>query len=89
MPVGLHLPDLLILFIILLIFGSKKLPETGAAIGKSIIAFKNGLRELDEEDEVQEQTLLEQKRSERETLECDLVRKKASCEDIGLSGRSS
>lgn len=81
MPVGLHLPDLLILFIILLIFGSKKLPETGAAIGKSILAFKNGLSELDEKDEIQEQTLLEQKRSERETLERDLVRKKASAAD--------
>jgi TatA/E family protein of Tat protein translocase len=39
MPLGLHLPDLLVL-IILLIFGSKKLPETGEAIGKSIISFK-------------------------------------------------
>jgi acyl carrier protein len=82
MPVGLHLPDILILFIILLIFGSKKLPETGAAIGKSILAFKNGLSELDEKDEIQEQTLLEQKRSERETLERDLVRKKASASTL-------
>lgn len=78
MPVGLHLPDLLILFIILLIFGSKKLPETGAAIGKSIVAFRQGLKEVNDNDEIQEKALLEQNKLEQEELERELVSKKAS-----------
>lgn len=80
MPVGLHLPDLLVLLIILLIFGSKKLPETAAAIGKSIIAFKKGLNESDEQenkDAIQKPALLGQTQSRREVLEPDLVNKKA------------
>jgi acyl carrier protein len=81
MPVGLHLPDLLVLMIILLIFGSKKLPETGAALGKSIIAFKRGLNELDKQDDqsgIQEPFLLEPKPLERETLKSDPVNMESS-----------
>ncbi len=81
MPLGLHLPDLLILIIILLVFGSKKLPETGEAIGKSIIAFKKGLsgsNEKIDKNDVQEQALLEQSQSKPDPLECGLVSKKAS-----------
>lgn len=34
---------LLILFVILLIFGSKRLPELGSAMGKGIKAFKSAV----------------------------------------------
>lgn len=44
---GFHLPDLLIILAIaLLIFGPKKLPEMGSAIGKSLRAFHKGMNEL-------------------------------------------
>ncbi|HEY4033025.1 MAG TPA: twin-arginine translocase TatA/TatE family subunit [Ktedonobacteraceae bacterium] len=84
MPLGLHLPDLLILLAIaLLIFGPKKLPEMGAAIGKSITSFKKGMRELEKnvqngikDKEVQE--LLEQRKSELEALEHEIAEKKAA-----------
>ena len=44
---GFHGLDLVfILIIALLIFGPKKLPEMGAAIGKSIKEFRKGVNEL-------------------------------------------
>jgi len=52
MPLGLHLPELLVvLAVALLIFGPKKLPEMGASIGKSIKAFQKGMKEINQPDE--------------------------------------
>lgn len=51
MPFGLHLPELIIVLVVaLLIFGPKKLPEMGSAIGKSIKEFKKGMNELSQPD---------------------------------------
>ncbi len=41
---------LLILVVVLLIFGSKKLPEIGAGLGKAIRNFKRSTTEPDEID---------------------------------------
>lgn len=44
---GFHLYELIIVLVIaLLIFGPKKLPEFGSAIGKSIKEFRKGMNEL-------------------------------------------
>lgn len=44
---GFHGFDLIIILVILLlIFGPKKLPEMGSAIGKSIKEFRKGMNEL-------------------------------------------
>lgn len=44
---GFHLYELIIVLVIaLLIFGPKKLPEMGSAIGKSIKEFRKGMNEL-------------------------------------------
>jgi sec-independent protein translocase protein TatA len=49
MPIGFHPIELLaILVVALLVFGPKKLPEMGSAIGKSIKEFKKGMNELTE-----------------------------------------
>jgi sec-independent protein translocase protein TatA len=60
MPLGLHLPELIIvLAVALLIFGPKKLPEMGSAIGKSIKEFRKGMSELSgPKDEHLEETKL-------------------------------
>ncbi len=51
MPFGLHLPELIIVLVVaLLIFGPKKLPEMGSAIGKSIKEFRKGMNELAQPD---------------------------------------
>ncbi len=47
MPFGFHGLDLVVIMVIaLLIFGPKRLPEMGNAIGKSISSFKRGMSEL-------------------------------------------
>jgi sec-independent protein translocase protein TatA len=38
---------LLILVVVLLLFGAKRLPEIGASFGKSITAFKRGLSDVE------------------------------------------
>lgn len=46
---GFHGFDLIILLVIaLLIFGPKKLPEVGAAIGKSIQEYRKSMKEVTE-----------------------------------------
>ena len=41
---------ILVIFIILLLFGAKKLPELSRSLGKSLGEFKKGQREGDEPD---------------------------------------
>ncbi len=54
MPLGLGGQELfIILFLALLIFGAKKLPEVGAGLGKGIKSFKQSLKEADVSEEVQ------------------------------------
>ncbi len=44
---GFHTPELIIVLVVaLLIFGPKKLPEMGSAIGKSIKEFRKGMNEI-------------------------------------------
>lgn len=45
------MPELLvILVIVVLFFGGKKLPQLGASIGESIKNFKKGMKECDDTD---------------------------------------
>jgi sec-independent protein translocase protein TatA len=49
---NIGLPELLILLaVVLLVFGTKKLPEMARSLGRSSKEFKKGLREGAEEDE--------------------------------------
>ena len=46
---GLGTPELIVILVIaFLLFGSKKLPEIGAGLGKAIGSFKKGLGEVEE-----------------------------------------
>ena len=40
---GLSLGHLLILSVVVLLFGSRRLPEVGSALGKGLHAFKKGM----------------------------------------------
>ena len=40
---------MVILLIVFLIFGAKRLPELGGGLGRAIRGFKNGLKEEDKE----------------------------------------
>ena len=77
---AMRLPELVILLaVVLLFFGAKRLPEMGAAMGKSIKAFKKGMNEPQEEEEtpVEEAKALESKRQELDALEREIAAKKA------------
>ena len=84
MPFGFRLSDLIIYSVLaLLIFGPKKIPEIGAAIGKSIKSLKNGIKEANEGIEsdntavLLEERKLELRRLELEALEREIASKKA------------
>jgi len=42
---------LIVLFILLMLFGAKRLPELGQSLGKGIREFKSGLNEIKEDIE--------------------------------------
>ena len=51
----LRLPDLLILLlVVLLIFGARRLPEIGSSVGKTIQAFRKSMREGDPNQQAQQ-----------------------------------
>jgi sec-independent protein translocase protein TatA len=55
-----HMEIILIVFVILLLFGAKKLPELSRSLGKSLGEFKKGQKEgtePDKEDEVEKKEI--------------------------------
>lgn len=45
---GMSVEHLMVLTVVILLFGSKRIPELGGAVGKSIRAFKEGINGLAE-----------------------------------------
>jgi sec-independent protein translocase protein TatA len=50
---GLSIGHLLVVFVVVLLFGAKRLPELGGALGKGMRAFKKGL-EGEEHDKLED-----------------------------------
>ena len=80
---GLHMPELIIILVVaLLIFGPKKLPEMGSAIGRSIKEFRKGVNEITqpkEEPEVVKEAEV-RKVSPIESIERESVSKQSDFE---------
>ena len=87
---ALRLPELIVIFVVaLLIFGPKKLPQMGAQLGRSLNAFKKGMREFNRDPmddpfdsdgfmaRHREITALQARRLELEILERELAVKRA------------
>lgn len=54
-PAAIGVPGLIIILVIILImFGPRKLPEIGGAVGKTLAEFKKSTREILENDEEKE-----------------------------------
>ncbi len=69
--IGMGMPGtpeiLLIIFIILLLFGAKKLPELSRSLGKSLGEFKKGQKEgtePDKEDDVEKKEIVDSEEKE-------------------------
>lgn len=76
---GFHWMQLLIVAgLALLIFGPKRLPEMGSAIGKSITSFRKGIKDAEAQKGTEDHKQLEQKRTELDVLERELAMKKAA-----------
>ena len=51
MPFGISIPELLILLVVLLlVFGAKRLPEMGRSLGKGMREFKDSVSGNDDDD---------------------------------------
>lgn len=78
---GFHGLDLVvILAIALLIFGPKKLPEMGSAIGKSIKEFKKGMNELTAPKEEEPTTTTASSAANLDAIEREIASKRAAAE---------
>jgi sec-independent protein translocase protein TatA len=80
---GHGLEFLVVVIVALLVFGPKRLPEMGSAIGKSIKEFKSGMSELtnpkeNNDDVASKQAATESARLELEAIERELAAKKAA-----------
>jgi len=61
---------IIVLLIIVLLFGAKKIPELGKSVGQGLSNFKKGLREAEEEDaEAERQKALTSDKSNNHSVE--------------------
>ena len=84
MPGGTEV--LLILFIILLLFGAKKLPELSRSLGKSLGEFKKGKEDLEKEirdiqNDAQEREIVSEPEPEEDIADQEEEVKAPSSED--------
>ena len=78
---GLHMPELIIILVVaLLIFGPKKLPEMGSAIGRSIKEFRKGVNEINQPKEEPEEVKEEVRKAPLESIERENASKQSDFE---------
>jgi TatA/E family protein of Tat protein translocase len=78
---GLGLPELIVIFVIaLVVFGPKKLPELGKALGKGIAEFKRATEEVKD-------TIESEVRKAETTI--DVAKLKADVEGTGVAPKAA
>lgn len=74
MPFGFHLYDLLIiLLIVILLFGAKRLPEIGSSIGKTVKEFRKSAAELNSSKEEENEEIPSSSAANFEAIERKLA----------------
>lgn len=74
MPLGIGLPEILIvLVIVLVVFGPKRLPELGRSMGKGIREFRGSITGKDDDDEDDEDLRLERSQAEAKAQSVESV----------------
>ena len=53
---------IIIIFVVVLLFGGKKIPELAKGLGKGIREFKEGMKQIDDDDDTKE---LEKNKTEK------------------------
>jgi TatA/E family protein of Tat protein translocase len=84
---GLGLPELIVIFVIaLIVFGPKKLPELGKALGKGIAEFKRATEDVKET--IQSEVRAAEQSIELEKIKSDVkeATQGASVDDAAASG---
>ena len=87
---GLGIPELIVIFVIaLVVFGPKKLPDLGRALGKGIAEFKRATEEVKETIETEVRAAeskidIEKLKSDVEGKEADLKVAEAAKGDTGV-----
>ena len=66
-PLGIVGPTqlILIVLVVLLLFGGKKIPELMKGLGKGVKSFKEGLNEIDEQVNLSDKTIESKKDEEK------------------------
>jgi sec-independent protein translocase protein TatA len=90
----MHWPELLVvLFVVILLFGAKKLPQLGSGIGKSIKEFKKEINDDSTTDTTSTgnaaQKSINAGQLEVEAIERELALKKAALEEQRNLGRTN
>ena len=49
---GLGMQEILVIALIVLLFGGKKIPELMKGLGKGVKSFKDGMKDLEDDEEV-------------------------------------
>lgn len=84
---GLGLPELIVIFVIaLVVFGPKKLPELGKALGKGLAEFKRATEEVKQTIETEVRSA--ESKMEIEKLKADIEGKEAALKDAGTPSAS-
>lgn len=90
MPFGIHPLTLVIVVVVaLLVFGPKRLPEMGSAIGKSIQEFKRGMSEIGAPKEKPEEEVKPAEAKSVEAMDIEALEREIAARKAALSAQEA